>query len=86
LSRADPVAKPYGRYLREGDGRCRRIADETEGVLGRLNWADSGRWPNGSKLADRRQSHATPKAPTPPEAVIGLTMRGGDGEGPTLCP
>ena len=30
-------------------------------------WAETAGWPNGSRRADRRRSHATPKARTPPK-------------------
>src|SRR5262249_53723032 len=47
--RFDRFAKPSidDRYLREADSRSRREADVADCILGCLNWADSGCWPNG---------------------------------------
>ena len=44
-----------GSSSRAINGRSRRIADVADRGLGRVNWADSGRWPNGGNRADSRR-------------------------------
>jgi hypothetical protein len=51
---------------------CRSVCGEPRKE--RLGRADNAGWPNGSKRADRRRSHATPKARTPPRAVLACVV------------
>src|SRR5271165_6204517 len=44
------------------DGRSRRIADVADRGLGRLNWADSDRWPNGRNEQDSGRTRSPGKA------------------------
>ncbi len=54
-SRSESCRRRYGKVAHKtGHSPC----------VGRLNWAESAGWPNGSKRADRRRSQATPKART----------------------
>ena len=69
LFTADSVKAPTAREV-----RSRRKAPVADRGLGRLNWAESAGWPNGSKRADRRRSHATAKARTPPRADDGGSL------------
>ena len=45
-----------------GNDRYRRIADVADHGLGRLNWADINRWPNGGNGRDGGRTRVTKEA------------------------